>query len=386
MDFDLRDEQRQLQESLGRVLAEHCSFEARQRHVAEPEGFVRAMWARYAELGLLGLPLAEAHGGFGGDASDTLLVMEALGRVMAAEPYLATVVLGATAIARGGTDAQQSELLPRISDGGLLLAWAHSESGAWHDPAVVTTRAARKGGDWQLTGAKTMVLHGAAADLLVVSARVRGAADETDGLALFLVDGTAPGLKRRSRRLIDQSAAAELALDATPAVPLGRPGDAWPVIEAVVHAGIAAVCAQSVGAMQAALDLTVNYLKTREQFGRAIGGNQALQHRAAEMLTATEQARSMAMLAAMMVDDAEAPDRVRQLSMAKLVVSREGRSVAQQAVQLHGGIGVTTEYAIGHYMRYLTVAEQLFGDTAWHLRRVAGLSVGYQGQPGLWDG
>ncbi|AYH43561.1 acyl-CoA dehydrogenase family protein [Azoarcus sp. DN11] len=371
MDFNLKDEQRALQESVTRLLGTHYNFEARNRHAQQDDGWSRDMWARYAELGLLGLPFAEEHGGFGGDAADLMLTMEAFGRVMALEPYLATVVLAGTALRVGGTPSQRADFLPRIADGSLLCAWAHGERDTWHQPSHVTTTAAQDGDTWVLHGAKSLVLHGLSADLLVVSARVRGAADATEGIGLFLVPGDAKGLSKRGYRLLDQTPAAEITLSGVRGRLLGTATEAWPIIERVIETGIAAVCAQAVGAMQAALDLTVDYLNTRQQFGRPIGENQALQHRAAEMLIATEQARSMAMLAAMIVDDPEAQDRARHIAMAKAVIGREARLVGQQAIQLHGGIGMTTEYSAGHYLRHFTVIDQLFGDTAFHVRRLA---------------
>jgi alkylation response protein AidB-like acyl-CoA dehydrogenase len=333
------------------------------------------MWERYAELGLLGLPFAEEHGGFGGGAIDTMLAMEAFGRVLALEPYLATVVLGGTALRLAGSEAQQSTILPQIAEGRMTLALAHGERQARYDLSdVLTTVKANASGGWVLDGAKSVVLHGDNADRLIVSARSSGERDDPDGISLFLVDTSANGVARRSYPMRDGTRAAEISLSGVEVDAddlLGEPGRALPVIERVVEAGIAAVTAEAVGAMEAMHALTLEYLKTRQQFGKPIGQNQALQHRSAEMLIALEQGRSMAMLAAMMVDEADPEERAHNISMAKVGVDQAARFVSQNAIQLHGGIGMTEEYAVGHYFRRCMVIEHLFGDTTHHLSRIA---------------
>jgi pimeloyl-CoA dehydrogenase small subunit len=375
MDFDLTEEQRLLRDSVDRLLADHYGFAARRGYLAEPDGHSKAMWERYAELGLLGLPFAEEHGGFGGGAIDTMLAMEAFGRVLALEPYLATVVLCGTALRFAGSEAQQSAILPQIAEGRMTLAFAHGERQARYDLAdVLTTAKARVSGGWVLDGAKSVVVHGDNADRLIVSGRNSGDRDDPDGISLFLVDASANGVARRSYPMRDGTRAAEISLSGVEVNAddlLGEPGRALPVIERVVEAGIAAVTAEAVGAMEAMHALTLEYLKTRQQFGKPIGQNQALQHRSAEMLIALEQGRSMAMLAAMMVDEAEAHERAHNISMAKVGVGQSARFVSQNAIQLHGGIGMTEEYAVGHYFRRCMVIEHLFGDTAHHLSRIA---------------
>jgi pimeloyl-CoA dehydrogenase small subunit len=375
MDFDLTEEQRLLRDSVDRLLADHYGFAARRGYLAEPGGHSKAMWERYAELGLLGLPFAEEHGGFGGGAIDTMLAMEAFGRVLALEPYLATVVLCGTALRFAGSEAQQSAILPQIAEGRMTLAFAHGERQARYDLAdVLTTAKARVSGGWVLDGAKSVVVHGDNADRLIVSGRNSGDRDDPDGISLFLVDASANGVARRSYPMRDGTRAAEISLSGVEVNAddlLGEPGRALPVIERVVEAGIAAVTAEAVGAMEAMHALTLEYLKTRQQFGKPIGQNQALQHRSAEMLIALEQGRSMAMLAAMMVDEAEAHERAHNISMAKVGVGQSARFVSQNAIQLHGGIGMTEEYAVGHYFRRCMVIEHLFGDTAHHLSRIA---------------
>ena len=374
MDFELSEEQRLLRDSIDRLLADHYSFAQRRGYLAEADGFSRAMWRYYAELGLLGLPFAEEHGGFGGGAVETMLVMEAFGRALALEPYLATVVLCGTALRLAGSTARQAALLPQIAEGRLTLAFAHGERQARYDLADVLTTAKPKSGGWVLDGAKSVVVHGDHADRLVVSARSSGERDDPDGINLFLVDPAASGVARRSYPMRDGTRAAEIALSGVEIggdAMLGEPGQAFAVIEQVVEAGIAAVAAEAVGAMEATHAMTLEYLKTRQQFGKPIGQNQALQHRSAEMLIALEQGRSMAMLAAMTIEEPDPEERARNLSMAKVGVGQAARFVSQNAIQLHGGIGMTEEYAVGHYFRRCMVIEHMFGDTAHHLSLLA---------------
>jgi alkylation response protein AidB-like acyl-CoA dehydrogenase len=300
--------------------------------------------------------------------------MEAFGRALVLEPYLATVVLGGAALRLAGSEAQKSAMLPQITEGRLFLAFAHSERQARYDLSDVLTTAKPKGGGWVLDGAKSVVLHGDCAQLLIVSARTAGERDDPDGITLFVVDAAANGLARRSYPMRDGTRAAEISLSdveiGEDAV-LGEVGAAFPVIERVVETGIAATAAEAVGAMEAMQTLTLEYLKTRQQFGRPIGENQVLQHRAAEMLMALEQGRSMAMLAAMMVEEPDVAERVHNIAMAKVGVGQASKFVSQNAIQLHGGIGMTEEYAVGHFFRRCMVIEHLFGDTAYYLSRLA---------------
>jgi pimeloyl-CoA dehydrogenase small subunit len=378
MDFDLTDEQRLLADSVGRLMADTYSFEKRRALIREPEGFSPVLWAKYAELGLLGLPFAEDYGGFGGGAVEVMLVMEAFGRALALEPYLATVVLAGTALRLAGSREQQEAVLPPVAEGGLKLAFAHGERQARYDLTDVTTTAEPSGGGYVLEGGKSVVLHGDSADRLVVSARTGGARGVAGGISLFLVDAAAHGVARRGYALRDGSRAAEISLSGVKVGAgdlLGAKGEAFPVIRRVIEAGIAAMCAEAVGAMESMQAMTLEYLKTRQQFGKPIGENQVLQHRSAEMLVALESARGMAMLAAMMVDEPDAAERERNIAMAKVGVGQAGRFVSQQAIQLHGGIGMTEEYAIGHFFRRVMVIEHLFGDTAHHLDRLADLAA-----------
>ncbi|HVC55840.1 MAG TPA: acyl-CoA dehydrogenase family protein [Stellaceae bacterium] len=374
MDFDFSEEQRLLRDSVTRVLGDHYTFEQRRAYLAEPDGWSRAMWAQYAELGLLGLPFAEEYGGFGGGAIDVMLVMEAFGRALVLEPYLATVVLAGTALRLAGSAAQQAALVPQIAEGKLVLAFAHGERQARYDLSDVLTKATPKAGGWVLDGAKSVVAHGDGADRLIISARTAGERNDAAGITLFLVDAAANGVARRAYAMRDGTRAAEITLSGVEIgadAVLGTVGAGFAVIERVVEAGIAATAAEAVGAMEAMQAMTLEYLKTRQQFGRPIGQNQALQHRASEMFMSLEQGRSLAMLAAMMVEEEDAAARAHEIATVKVGVGQAARFVSQNAVQLHGGIGMTEEYAVGHYFRRAMVIEHSFGDTAHHLSRLA---------------
>jgi pimeloyl-CoA dehydrogenase small subunit len=371
MDFDPSDDQRLLVESVTRLLADSYSFAQRKTYLAKPEGYSSGMWSKFAELGLLGLPFAEEYGGFGGGAQEIMLVMQAFGRVLVLEPFLATVVLGGTAIKAAGSDAQKQALLPAIAEGGLKLAFAHGERQARYDLTDVVTTAKRSGGGWVLNGSKTVVSHGEAADKLIVSARTSGDRYDEDGITLFLVDTAAQGVARRGYATRDETRAADVSLSNAPGEVLGEVGNGLAVIETIVEAGIAATAAETVGAMEAMNEMTLEYSKTRVQFGQPIGSYQVVQHRLADMFMAQEQGRSMAMLATMSVDNDDAAERRHDFALAKVGIGQAGRYVSQSAVQMHGGIGMTEEYAVGHYFRRCMVIERLFGDPAYYLQRLA---------------
>jgi alkylation response protein AidB-like acyl-CoA dehydrogenase len=324
----------------------------------------------------LGLPFSETDGGLGGGPVETMIVAEAFGRALVLEPYIPTVLLAGGCLRLAGTPAQRSDLVPRIVEGTELLAFAHVERQARYNLADVTTTAQRPAAsaDWTLNGAKSFVLHGDTADKLIVSARVSGRQRDRSGLALFLVDSNAPGIARRAYVLQDGMRAADVTLSnvrVSSDALLSTAGDALPIIERVVDCAIAALCAEAVGAMTRAHELTVEYLKMRKQFGAPIGSFQALQHRAVDMLVMIEQARSLSMYATMMAEDPDPKARAHAVSAAKAYVGRAGKLVGEQAIQLHGGIGVTEECAVGHYYRRLTMIDILCGDSAHHLAAVA---------------
>jgi pimeloyl-CoA dehydrogenase small subunit len=374
MDFDLTEEQRLLEESLGRLLGDRYAFEQRKAYAQSPEGWSRELWAQYAELGLLGLPFDERHGGSGGGPVETMIAMEAFGRALALEPYLATVVLGGGFLRHGGSEAQQAELVPKIAAGAVTLAFAQTERQSRWSLADVATTARRDGAGWVVDGEKGVVLHGDSADKLIVTARVGGGRRDREGIGAFIVDSNAAGVSRRGYPTQDGLRAAEITFSGARVEPddvLGEPGRALPLVERVADEAIAALCAEAVGAMAVMHELTVDYLKTRKQFGREIGSFQVLQHRAVDMLVALEQGRSMAMLATMMAGAEDAAERRAALAAAKVQIGRSGRFVGQQAIQLHGGIGMTMEYKVGHYFKRVTMIDATFGDADHHLRALA---------------
>jgi len=374
MDFDLSEEQRLLQDAVGRLLATRYGFEQRAQYLGEPDGFSRALWRHYAEMGLLGIAFPERYGGSDGSAVDTMLVMEAFGRALILEPYLATVVLGGGLVQLGGSEAQRSELLPRIADGSLLLAWAHSEAQSRSELTDVACSARRDADGWILAGDKRFVAHGDRADKLIVTARIAGGRREREGLALFLVDATASGVQVRGYPTQDGLRGARITLSQTRVASkdvLGEPGQAAAVVEQVAEQALAALGAEAVGAMAAAHEITLDYLKTRTQFGVPIGSFQALQHRAVDMLVELEQARSMALFATMMLTETDREERSKAISAATVQIRNAARMVGQQAIQLHGGIGMTLAYKIGHYFKRLTAMESMFGDADHHLSALA---------------
>jgi len=371
MDFDPSDDQRLLLESVSRMLADNYGFAQRKTYLARPEGYSTDMWSKFAELGLLGLPFAEEYGGFGGGAQEVMLVMQAFGRVLVLEPFLPTVVLGGTAIQTAGSAEQKKALLPAIAEGGLKLAFAHGERQARYDLTDVVTTAKQSGGGWVLDGSKIVVSHGEAANKLIVSARTGGDRYDEDGITLFLVDASAPGVACRGYATRDETRAADVSLSNAAGEVLGEVGKGLAIIEKIVEAGIAATAAETVGAMEAMNEMTLEYSKTRVQFGQPIGSYQVVQHRLSDMFMAQEQGRSMAMLATMSVDNEDPIERRHDFALAKVGVGQAGRYVSQSAVQMHGGIGMTEEYAVGHYFRRCMVIERLFGDPAYYLQRLA---------------
>lgn len=367
MDFDLDDDQRLLRDSVDRLIADRYGFEARRGFMAAADGWSRGNWAQFAELGLLGLPFAEAAGGFGGGAVEIALVMEAFGRGLVVEPYLATVLLAGRMLEEAG----ESALVGRIAAGKMLAAVAHLERHSGWDLADVSTRAVAEGDVWRITGEKFLVLHGDCADMLLVTARTAGGQRERAGVGVFLVAADAAGVSRRGVATQDGQRAAEVTLTGAAARRLGFPGEALAVLERVRDQAIAALCAEAVGVMAQMHAITVDYLKTRKQFGRAIGEFQVLQHRAVDMYVALEQARSMALYATLMAGEADAATRAAAISAAKVQIGRSGRHIGQEAVQLHGGIAMTMEYKVGHYFKRMTMIEEMFGSSDEHLEHVA---------------
>ncbi|HZX25530.1 MAG TPA: acyl-CoA dehydrogenase family protein [Telluria sp.] len=362
MDFNFTEEQQQFADALRRWTAKDYGFEQRRAIVYSAAGVSDQAWATLTELGMLALPVPEEQGGFDGSAVDMFVVMQELGRALVVEPYFATV-LGAQFLKLGGT---QAEALARVAAGELKLACALGEPQARHDMFDVATTARAEGDGYVLDGRKSVVVHGAEAGALVVSARGAG------GIQLFLVPTDAPGLSVRGYRTADGQRAADvtlanvrLAADAR----IGPPDDASGLLDAALDYGAGLLCAEALGAMQALFDATLEYLKTRQQFGAPIGKFQALQHRMADMYIHLEQARSMAMLAAVKLGSADPHERARAVSAAKYRVGQAARFIGQQAIQLHGGMGVTDELPAAHHFKRLTAIELTLGDSDHHLQR-----------------
>jgi alkylation response protein AidB-like acyl-CoA dehydrogenase len=378
MNFELTDEQQQLADSVRKVLATDYGFDKRQAIVRSATGLDDGLWATWADLGLTALALPEADGGFGGGALDLMPTMEACGEALVVEPLLDNVGLAGRLVARAGNAAQRAALLPGLVAGTRRLAFAGLEPGRRYALQPQTTTARREGEGWLLQGAKCVVIGAPQAHTLVVSAATAA------GTRLFVVDAAAPGLVHNPSLTVDGQRAADLQFNAVPLPaqallggegPPGADGDALSHIEEAVDFATALLCADAVGAMRYALDATLEYTKTRRQFGVPIASFQVLQHRMVDMLIALEQARSMAILAAARVDaDLPASERSRAVSGAKVKVADAARLISQEAVQLHGGMGMTEELKISHTFRRLTMAAQRFGDADHHLQRYAALA------------
>ena len=374
MDFDLSEEQRLLKDSVDGLLAGSYDFDQRKKYAKEKGGWSKDVWGKLAEQGLLGLPFSEDDGGFGAGGVETMIVMEALGRALMLEPYLPTVILGGGFIRHGGSAEQKAAYLPSVIDGSKTFAFAQLEKSSRYDLADVRTSAKKKGDGWVIDGEKFVVLNGDSADTLIVTARTGGGQRDTSGIGVFLVAGDAKGVSRKSYPTQDGLHAADITftnVEVGADAVIGDPDNGLPLIERVVDDARIALCAEAVGAMDESLKSTVEYLKTRKQFGVAIGSFQVLQHRAADMFVMLEQARSMAMFATMAGEFTDANERATAVAAAKVQIGKSLKFVGEQAIQLHGGIGMTMETKIGHFFKRLTMIESTFGDTAFHLRRVS---------------
>ena len=369
MDFAYNDEQRLLADSVGRWLDTDYRFEDFRRFAADPAQ-ARTNWTRMAELGLLCVNIADADGGLGGGPIETLLVMQAFGRALVVDPYVGTAVIAVSLINAEPSSARRRELLEQIGGGTCRISLAALEPEGRYDLTQVQTAAVAATGGFALSGKKAVVSHGDSADRLIVSARTAGAATDRHGISLFLIDAHATGITVRGFPTIDGQRAAEIEFDDV------RIGDdallaslhtGIEALEWAVDRGIAALCAEAVGAMEQLLELTAEHLRTRKQFGQPIGRFQALQHRIADMAIALEQARSMALFAAAKIDEPNPVERRRAISAAKVMIGRCGRLVGQQAVQLHGGMGMTDEMPIGYFFKRLTAIDMSWGNVEHHV-------------------
>ena len=373
MDFDLSEEQRLLKESIDGLLADAYDFDSRKIYMSEQGGWSKAVWSKLAEQGLLGLPFSEDDGGFGAGGVETMIVMEAMGRALVLEPYLATVVIAGGFLRHGGSPAQKAAHLAEIVDGSRTFAFAQLEKQSRYDLFDVATSAKKNGDGYVIDGEKFVVLNGENADTLIVTVRTSGSKRDKSGIGVFIVPAEAKGVTRKGYPTQDGLHAADITftgVEVGAEAAIGDPGNALPLIERVVDEARTALCAEAVGLMDESLKLTVDYLKTRKQFGVAIGSFQSLQHRAADMFVALEQARSMSMLATMANEFEDPKERSTAIAAAKVQIGKSAKFIGQQSIQLHGGIGMTMEVKIGHYFKRLSMIESTFGDTDYHLRRV----------------
>ncbi|UVO35769.1 pimeloyl-CoA dehydrogenase small subunit [Bradyrhizobium arachidis] len=374
MDFDLSEEQRLLKESIERLLSDSYDFDQRKKYLREKGGWSSAIWNRLAEQGLLALPFAEHDGGFGAGAVETMIVMEAFGRALVAEPFLPTVVVGGGFLRHGGSAAQKAAHIPSIIDGSNTFAFAQLEKNSRYDLYDVTTSAKKKGGGWVISGEKFVVINGESANTLIVTARTKAKQRDKAGIGVFLVPANAKGISKKYYPTQDGLRAADITFTGVEVgndAAVDDPENGLPLIERVVDEARAALCAEAVGLMDESLKATIEYLKTRKQFGVPIGSFQSLQHRAADMFVALEQAKSMSMFATMAAGFDDASQRSEAVAAAKVQIGRSATFIGQQSIQLHGGIGMTMEAKIGHCFKRLTMIEKTLGDADCHLRRIS---------------
>jgi alkylation response protein AidB-like acyl-CoA dehydrogenase len=376
MNFDLSPDQKQIVDTVAAFAKKESPVTRLRAMRQDPVGYSKSVWKHMGELGWLGIPFPESLGGFGGTFVDAALVIEKFGTTLVPEPYLASVVLAGSMILGAGSEAQKTRWLPPVIAGDATLALAYAERDNRFDPLRIAMRAQKTGGTYRVSGEKVFVLNGHAADTIVVTARTGGSPGDRDGVSAFVVDAGAKGLTTRPIKTMDGHHAAMLVFDGVEVDAdrmLGGEGAAGPVIEKVLDMGAAAACAEGVGIMQTVLAMTRDYLCTREQFGVKIGTFQALQHRCVDMFIETELARSTAIMASIRVDDPDMNERKSAISAAKVQLAVSGRFVTQQAIQLHGGIGVTDEHDVGLYFQRMHVLNTLFGDEEYHLARFSSL-------------
>lgn len=376
MDFSFSEEQTLLKESIERFIQNDYGFNERQQTVKSEADFNAGHWRTFAELGWLAVPFAEEDGGFGGGPVESIAMWEQFGKGLLIEPLLATVVLAGGALRLAGTKAQKQARLPGIVNGESQAALAFAEPQGRYNLADLTTEAVRHNGGWRLNGYKAVTLNGPSADWLVVSARSGGAQRDAAGVSLFLVPANADGVRRRDYPTVDGFAASEVTLedvDLDTDALVGEEGGGLPILEQVIDEGILAVGAEAVGCMEVLYKDTVEYCKTRKQFGQPIGKFQVLQHRMVDMFMEYEQAKSLMYMAAMRMAEGYGPEAQKAVSAFKVQVGKSGRFVGQNAVQLHGGMGMTDELNIGHYFKRLTMIDALFGNVDYHLKRFGSL-------------
>ena len=376
MDFSFTEEQTLLQESVSRFMQNDYGFEARQKNASTEQGFSAENWQTFAELGWLGVPFSEADGGFGGGAIETALMSEQFGRGLLIEPFLATVILAGGALKHGGSEEQKSQYLPGIIDGSKHAALAFVEPQARFNIADITTTATADGDGYVLNGYKAVVLNGPQADFLVVSARTSGEQRDEDGVSLFVMDAATAGISRRDYPTVDAFRASEITFENVKLGAdslVGEAGKGLPILQQAIDDGVLSVGAEAVGCMEVLYKDTVEYCKQREQFGQPIGKFQVLQHRMVDMFMEHEQSKSLMFMAAMRMAEGYGAEAQKAVSAFKVQVGKSGKFVGQNAVQLHGGMGMTEELNIGHYFKRLTIIDTLFGNVDFHLQRFGAL-------------
>jgi pimeloyl-CoA dehydrogenase small subunit len=376
MDFAFTEEQGLLRDSVARYLAANYAFDAFRKVSRGEPGWRPEIWRQFAELGLLGASLPEDFGGLGGGAIETMIAMEEFGKALVVEPYVPTVVIGGGVLRHGGSEPQKGEWLPKIGAGETVMAFAFAEPQGRYNLADLTTFATKRNGSYVLNGHKAVVLGGPWADTLIVTARTGGAQRDLNGVSVFLVDKKSKGITSRDYPTVDGQHASEITFEnvEVPAPNLiGGEGAALPIIERVVDEAIAAHCAEATGCMKVLLDATAEYSKTRKQFGVPIAKFQVLQHRMVDMFMQYEQSVSITLMATLKLGEND-PERKKAASAAKVQIGKAGRFVGQEAIQIHGGMGMTDELNVGHYFKRLTVLDTLYGNVDHHLKRYASLS------------
>ncbi len=377
MDLSLSDEQKQLQEAAERFVRDKYTFENRRKVAATEKGFLPENWAQMAELGWLGVPLTEAEGGYGGPI-ETMILMEQFGKGLVLEPFLPTAVIGGGLLARAGSQAQKDSLLSPMMEGKKQFALAWLERQSRYNLADVSLKATKEGAGWSLSGHKGVVYNGPSADCIFVLARTSGGAREEKGLTLFAIDAKAKGLSRRDYPTQDALRASELTFDKVSVgadAIVGTVDGAFPIVEDAVDRAIVALCAEAVGCMDAINAATLEYIKTRKQFGVPIGKFQVLQHRMVDCFTNAQEARSMTLMASLKIDDKDPVVRRKAASGAKVQIGKSGKFCGQSAVQMHGGMGVTDELSVSHYFKRLTMIDLMFGNQQHHLTRYSNLAM-----------
>ena len=373
MDFSFTEEQTLLRQSIARFIQEHYDLNTRRAIVASEAGWRRDYWEQFAELGLLAAAFPEAYGGFRSSGVDTMVIMEEFGKGLIVEPYLPTAIIGSALLREEAPVAMREALIPSIIEGKTVLAFAYAEPKSRYNLADLRTSAHQEGAHYVINGQKTAVIGGPQANQLIVSARTAGGQRDRDGVTVFLVDRTASGLHTRDYVTVDGLRASEVTLDHVQVgreAVIGEPDAGLPLIERAVDEAIAALCAEAIGVMKVLNDMTLDYCKSRQQFGMPIGKFQVLQHRMVDMFIAYEQSVSMTYMVALKLD-ASPEERSKAASAAKVQIGKAGRYIGQQAVHLHGGMGMTDELAVGHYFKRLTMMDTQFGNVDHHLRQYA---------------